>query len=38
MNWEYGHESKECTCKFCGEESDAEFCSRECIKGYESDN
>jgi hypothetical protein len=38
MNWEYPPEEKECTCRFCGEESETEFCDRECKKAYESEN
>ena len=30
-------EAKERTCNFCGEESDREFCSKECKKAYEND-
>lgn len=36
--WEYGHESKECTCRFCGEDSDGDYCNSECQKAYESEN
>lgn len=35
---DYPQEEKECTCKYCGEDSDAEFCSKECAKAYEADN
>jgi hypothetical protein len=38
MNWEYQEEAKECTCKYCGEDSEREFCSSECLKAYKSDN
>ena len=35
---DYPQEEKECTCKYCGEDSDAEFCDKECAKAYEADN
>lgn len=35
---EYGHEYREHTCKYCGEESDKDFCSKECAKAYELEN
>jgi hypothetical protein len=35
---DYPPEEKECTCKYCGEDSDREFCSKECAKAYKSDN
>lgn len=35
---DYPQEEKECTCKYCGEGSDAEFCNGECAKAYEVDN
>lgn len=31
-------EEKENTCNFCGDESDGEFCSKECEKAYKSEN
>ena len=31
MSWyEWGFEYNECTCKFCGESSEEEFCNKEC--------
>lgn len=36
MNLE--QEYKERTCKYCGEDSEREFCSKDCAKGYEGDN
>lgn len=38
MNWDYPPEEKECTCRYCGEDSEEEFCNRECAKAYETDN
>lgn len=35
---DYGHEYIECTCKYCGEDSEKEFCNKECAKAYKSDN
>jgi hypothetical protein len=35
---DYPPEEKECTCKYCGEDSDTDFCSSECLKAYKSDN
>ena len=35
---DYPPEEKECTCRYCGEESDGEFCNGECAKAYESEN
>ena len=39
MNW-YDDipESKECTCRYCGEESYEDFCSRDCLIAYKHDN
>lgn len=38
MDWEYGHEYKEKTCKFCGEDSEKDFCSNDCAKAYKAEN
>lgn len=38
MNQEYEREAKECTCKYCGEDSHREFCNGECAKAYKADN
>jgi len=39
MSWyEWGFEYNECTCKFCGESSEKEFCNKECAKAYKSEN
>lgn len=35
---DYPPEEKECTCKYCGEDSHEDFCSSECLKAYKSDN
>ena len=35
---DYPQEEKECTCKYCGEDSEKEFCNRERAKAYEADN
>lgn len=37
-DWNYPPEEKNCTCKYCGEDSEEEFCNRDCAKGYEGDN
>ena len=31
-------EAKENHCGFCGEDSDGEFCCKECEKAYKSEN
>ena len=37
--WEgYPPEEKQCICKYCSEDSDGEFCNRECAKAYKQDN
>jgi len=36
--WNNPPEEKENECNYCGEPCDAEFCSRNCAKGYEADN
>lgn len=38
MDWNNPPETKECTCRYCGEDSDTDFCSSECLKAYKSDN
>ena len=39
MNWhDYPPESKEYTCRYCGEDSEKEFCSRDCAIAYKHDN
>jgi hypothetical protein len=38
MSYHYPPEAKECTCRYCGEESEREFCNNECAKAYKSDN
>jgi hypothetical protein len=34
----YPPEQKECTCRYCGEDSENEFCNKECAKAYKADN
>ncbi len=35
---DYGHEYRECTCKYCGEDSYGEFCDKECATAYNAEN
>lgn len=31
-------EEKEYTCKYCGEESEKQYCNTDCKKAYEQEN